>query len=248
VYHREPANALYKTELCRTWEETGSCRYGGKCQFAHGRDELRPVMRHPKYKTEVCRTFSTSGSCPYGTRCRFIHYRVPTRSVCGTLIAQAHNVIPTDWSPEMSSRDVGARGGFHGRFHGDWNAGAEIVPRDDTSDETSAREDGFRRAASPLCGRRLPVFRDLAALSAERREESDGETRIAGAERTSSSAGVSCEGKTRECDFSAEPFPFAFVAERRASASAAASAVRRGAPPCASGPYDIGASVLFGNV
>jgi hypothetical protein len=24
--------------------------------------------------------------------------------------------------------------------------------------------------------------------------------------------------------------------------------VRRGAPPCASGPYDIGASVLFGNV
>ena len=241
-YHREPANALYKTELCRTWEETGSCRYGGKCQFAHGRDELRPVMRHPKYKTEVCRTFSTSGSCPYGTRCRFIHYRVPTRSVCGTLIAQAHNVIPTDWSPEMSSRDVGARGGFH-RLHGDFR-----FPRDETSDDTSAREDGRGQNASPPDGRRLPVFRDLATFSAERREESDGETRIAGAERTSSSAGVSCEGKTRECDFSAEPFPFAFVAERRASASAAASAVRRAPPPCASGPYDIGASVLFGNV
>jgi hypothetical protein len=123
-------------------------------------------MRHPKYKTEVCRTFSTSGSCPYGTRCRFIHYRVPTRSVCGTLIAQAHNVIPTDWSPEMSSRDVGARGGFH-RVHGDWNA-ADVFPRDD--------EDGRGRAASPLDGRRLPVFRDLATFSAERREESDGET------------------------------------------------------------------------
>ena len=240
-YHREPANALYKTELCRTWEETGSCRYGGKCQFAHGRDELRPVMRHPKYKTEVCRTFSTSGSCPYGTRCRFIHYRVPTRSVCGTLIAQAHNVIPTDWSPEMSSRDVGARGGCHTRFHGDWNA-ADVFPRDDDDTSPSAREDGFRRAASPLDGRRLPVFRDLAALSAERREESAvNDERIAGAARTSSSAGVSG-------DFSAEPFPFAFVAERRASASAAASAVRRAPPPCASGPYDIGASVLFGNV
>ncbi|KAL4448117.1 hypothetical protein ABPG75_005336 [Micractinium tetrahymenae] len=67
------ANPLYKTELCRSWEETGSCRYGAKCQFAHGREELRPVVRHPKYKTEICRTFAQSGTCPYGTRCRFIH-------------------------------------------------------------------------------------------------------------------------------------------------------------------------------
>lgn len=42
-----------QTELCRSWEELGSCRYGSKCQFAHGREELRPVQRHPKYKTEV---------------------------------------------------------------------------------------------------------------------------------------------------------------------------------------------------
>lgn len=66
---------LYKTELCRSWEEKGSCRYGTKCQFAHGEDELRKVSRHPKvglgtscpfiakliklfliqYKTEICR-------------------------------------------------------------------------------------------------------------------------------------------------------------------------------------------------
>ncbi|GBG79953.1 hypothetical protein CBR_g30215 [Chara braunii] len=68
-------HSLYKTELCRSWEETGTCRYGGKCQFAHGKEELRPVARHPKYKTEICRTFSSNGTCPYGTRCRFIHYR-----------------------------------------------------------------------------------------------------------------------------------------------------------------------------
>jgi butyrate response factor 1 len=42
-----------QTELCRSWEEFGSCRYGIKCQFAHSREELRPVNRHPKYKTEV---------------------------------------------------------------------------------------------------------------------------------------------------------------------------------------------------
>lgn len=66
-------NPLYKTELCRSFEEFGTCRYGNKCQFAHSLDELRPVQRHPKYKTEVCRTFATTGTCPYGTRCRFIH-------------------------------------------------------------------------------------------------------------------------------------------------------------------------------
>jgi len=39
---------LYKTELCRSWEEKGTCRYGPKCQFAHGEDEIRKVSRHPK--------------------------------------------------------------------------------------------------------------------------------------------------------------------------------------------------------
>lgn len=63
----------YKTELCRTYEENGCCRYGDKCQFAHGVGELRTVVRHPKYKTDLCRTFHTTGFCPYGARCHFIH-------------------------------------------------------------------------------------------------------------------------------------------------------------------------------
>lgn len=63
----------YKTELCRTYEESGTCKYGAKCQFAHGMDELRGLNRHPKYKTEPCRTFHTIGFCPYGARCHFIH-------------------------------------------------------------------------------------------------------------------------------------------------------------------------------
>jgi hypothetical protein len=64
---------LYKTELCRSWVESASCKYGPKCQFAHGQHELRPVIRHPKYKTEICKTFHTNGTCPYGKRCRFVH-------------------------------------------------------------------------------------------------------------------------------------------------------------------------------
>ena len=57
---------LYKTELCRSFVETGSCRYGKKCRFAHGIDELRPVLRHPKYKTQICACFYNTGFCPYG--------------------------------------------------------------------------------------------------------------------------------------------------------------------------------------
>uniref|UniRef100_A0A3B4ABX7 mRNA decay activator protein ZFP36 n=1 Tax=Periophthalmus magnuspinnatus TaxID=409849 RepID=A0A3B4ABX7_9GOBI len=67
------ASNRYKTELCRGFQETGSCKYGNKCQFAHGEAELRGLYRHPKYKTEPCRTFYNFGYCPYGSRCHFIH-------------------------------------------------------------------------------------------------------------------------------------------------------------------------------
>lgn len=63
----------YKTELCRPYEEFGVCKYGDKCQFAHGMQELRNLTRHPKYKTELCRTYHTVGFCPYGPRCHFVH-------------------------------------------------------------------------------------------------------------------------------------------------------------------------------
>uniref|UniRef100_A0A3B5LL75 mRNA decay activator protein ZFP36 n=1 Tax=Xiphophorus couchianus TaxID=32473 RepID=A0A3B5LL75_9TELE len=77
VLQQKPASQInstrYKTELCRPFEENGSCKYGEKCQFAHGYHELRSLTRHPKYKTEPCRTFHTIGFCPYGPRCHFIH-------------------------------------------------------------------------------------------------------------------------------------------------------------------------------
>ncbi|CAO3673055.1 unnamed protein product [Umbelopsis ramanniana] len=64
---------LYKTEMCRNWQEIGYCRYGKKCRYAHGYTELRAVKRHQRYKTEVCRTYHETGTCPYGVRCTFIH-------------------------------------------------------------------------------------------------------------------------------------------------------------------------------
>ncbi|XP_078517450.1 mRNA decay activator protein ZFP36-like [Lissotriton helveticus] len=70
----------YKTELCRTFTDTGKCKYGAKCQFAHGLEELRVMNRHPKYKTELCHKFYLYGECPYGPRCNFIHYPQETGS------------------------------------------------------------------------------------------------------------------------------------------------------------------------
>ncbi|CAA7059733.1 unnamed protein product [Microthlaspi erraticum] len=64
---------MTKTELCNKWQETGDCPYGDNCQFAHGIDELRPVIRHPRYKTEVCRMIVNGATCPYGHRCHFRH-------------------------------------------------------------------------------------------------------------------------------------------------------------------------------
>ena len=69
----------YKTELCRPFQEYGHCRYGDKCQFAHGQSDLRTPIRHPKYKTELCRTYHSQGYCPYGARCHFIHSAVEAR-------------------------------------------------------------------------------------------------------------------------------------------------------------------------
>ncbi|KAL6121915.1 zfp36l2-A [Nucleospora cyclopteri] len=67
---------LYKTEMCRSYNEMGYCKYGDRCQFSHSDVELRDVSRHPKYKTETCRVFWEQGTCPYGKRCCFLHSEV----------------------------------------------------------------------------------------------------------------------------------------------------------------------------
>jgi hypothetical protein len=66
---------LYKTELCRSWEEKNTCRYGAKCQFAHGEDEIRKVSRHPKVDHRISPHNSpTDLFCVISTRQRFAGY------------------------------------------------------------------------------------------------------------------------------------------------------------------------------
>lgn len=90
----------YKTELCRSYEETGQCKYNAKCQFAHGEEELRPVKRHPKYKTEKCKPFHATAICNYGAKCTFIHDErelcesSPQKSAASTPVKQSSMKLP----------------------------------------------------------------------------------------------------------------------------------------------------------
>ncbi|XP_064489675.1 mRNA decay activator protein ZFP36L1-like isoform X2 [Ornithodoros turicata] len=94
-------SSRYKTELCRPFEESGTCKYGDKCQFAHGGHELRTLARHPKYKTELCRTFHTTGFCPYGPRCHFIHNSEESRK---SLINNLNPGQPNDITHHQQTR------------------------------------------------------------------------------------------------------------------------------------------------
>lgn len=95
----------YKTELCRPYQESGTCKYGDRCQFAHGVEEIRTLVRHPKYKTELCRTFHSTGFCPYGPRCHFVHNPEEAREAakpCKTRKDSCKNDSRKDQSPPLS--------------------------------------------------------------------------------------------------------------------------------------------------
>lgn len=64
----------HKTELCKSYSELGSCRYGDKCRFAHGSHEL-VVMRNDNghYRQRKCKGYWDHMSCRYGVRCQFGH-------------------------------------------------------------------------------------------------------------------------------------------------------------------------------
>lgn len=63
----------YKTELCRSYQVHGYCKYGFRCNYAHGLHQLRGASHHGKYKTRNCQSYHQTGFCRYGARCSFIH-------------------------------------------------------------------------------------------------------------------------------------------------------------------------------
>eukprot|EP00850_Spirogloea_muscicola_P019936 SM000202S05907 [mRNA] locus=s202:94747:95613:- [translate_table: standard] len=86
----------YKTELCNKWEEHGTCPYGSRCQFAHGVEQLRPVLRHPRYKTELCRMVASGAVCLYGHRCHFRHTLTPQEASASSAWLRRGEACPSE--------------------------------------------------------------------------------------------------------------------------------------------------------
>ncbi|XP_020588434.1 mRNA decay activator protein ZFP36L3-like [Phalaenopsis equestris] len=64
-----PIDAKFlKTDICCSWEEFGFCRFGSRCQFAHGKQELRGSPPPWKLKPESGREGSAVGSSADGDK------------------------------------------------------------------------------------------------------------------------------------------------------------------------------------
>jgi len=70
----DDSSAKYKTELCKHFSETGTCKWADKCRFAHGTEEIHLKTHiNLQYKTKLCENFFNKGFCPYGHRCQYQH-------------------------------------------------------------------------------------------------------------------------------------------------------------------------------
>ena len=60
--------------MCKNFELYGTCKYGDKCSFAHGKQQImNKTDVSASYKTRICKKYVNNGYCPYGLRCQFIH-------------------------------------------------------------------------------------------------------------------------------------------------------------------------------
>ena len=104
-----PQNPRYKTSMCKNFSTEAGCQYGEKCQFAHGKEELRSIqnipvqqggilpMKNPltqqqknvmNYKIAKCKNFEKDGQCRYGDRCTFAHGDAELRAKVDSLTPQ----------------------------------------------------------------------------------------------------------------------------------------------------------------
>mmetsp|Transcript_35444 Transcript_35444/g.35105 ORF Transcript_35444/g.35105 Transcript_35444/m.35105 type:complete len:248 (-) Transcript_35444:73-816(-) len=83
----------FKTELCKNWQ-AGDCKFGSKCSFAHGVEELSQRKNLPSnYKTKICKQFHEEFYCSYGERCQFIHLSKPSEEKEMTLTKAIYSSV-----------------------------------------------------------------------------------------------------------------------------------------------------------
>lgn len=79
---------MLKTQLCQFFRSGTGCRYGDKCAYAHGEEDLRPKPSASEIPEEfklsngtrpkinkICFRF-LDGFCPFGDECHYIHEKV----------------------------------------------------------------------------------------------------------------------------------------------------------------------------
>ncbi|XP_058731379.1 uncharacterized protein LOC131603135 isoform X2 [Vicia villosa] len=151
--------SLFKTEICRAWEETGNCRFNSKCQFAHIREELHPGRFPMNIKSEMGKISIRPGPSIYSPNTCIVqeHQEVaePQRVVTRPII------ISQPSSPE--------RHRMHTKSHtiSDWSPlddGIEcFLPN--CADRVPSRQEVDAHIISVLnqstTKRRLPVFAEL---------------------------------------------------------------------------------------
>ncbi|CAL9079491.1 hypothetical protein MUK42_27281 [Musa troglodytarum] len=107
--------SLHRTEACRAWDENGICRYGSKCQFAHGKEELRGARRYVKQASEVPATRSG---------------RSRTRTQFGSLVpsAAASSYAVYDAAAGVTTRNVAPSAAMNNQLTSDADYQRLIIP------------------------------------------------------------------------------------------------------------------------
>jgi hypothetical protein len=71
----------YKKILCKPFMETGYCKFGKNCHFAHGHKDLLPKKNRKLYKTRLCGQFINTGYCDFNHLCFYAHGKKELRFI-----------------------------------------------------------------------------------------------------------------------------------------------------------------------
>lgn len=66
-----------EVEVCRSYRNTGRCRFGDDCKFEHSEGE--PIAQPERRERGECFNFRDNGECAHADRCRFSHGPDDTR-------------------------------------------------------------------------------------------------------------------------------------------------------------------------
>lgn len=104
----DETSPLYKTSLCRQYENNNYCEKGDLCTFAHGNTELR--LNPLRCKKIRCNEFLVKGRCVRGHSCPFFHEQwtgVGHNTAIDRGIRANYKTVPCKWYHNNNSCKFG---------------------------------------------------------------------------------------------------------------------------------------------